>query len=219
MTVHSFSGVAIRSDWQGFLHCLRREGTPERVHFIELLIDGEMQDEICRRFGVLDGLDPAAPDFTYRRQVAIQSFLGYDYAVVPGSLGESLDAGLVHNSLVASDTALLERQGGRAYVDEHRGPVTSWEEFEAYPWPDPAGYHPPSLLWFQTNLPEGMCMIGGLIGSIFENISFLMGFETLCIALHEARDLVAAVSRKIIDLYAAELAVILQFDRVKVVWG
>ena len=38
-------------DWKGLLRCLRREGTPDRVYFIELLIDNylAMLDE-GRRF-------------------------------------------------------------------------------------------------------------------------------------------------------------------------
>jgi uroporphyrinogen decarboxylase len=62
-------------------------------------------------------------------------------------------------------------------------------------------------------------MIGGLVGSIYENISWLMGYETLCFALYEQRDLVAAISQRVIDLYRRELERILQFDRVKIVWG
>ena len=34
------------------------------------------------------------------------------------------------------DTASLQRDGGRNFMEEHRGPITSWTEFEAYPWPD-----------------------------------------------------------------------------------
>jgi len=209
----------ITPDWQGFLRCLRREGTPQRTHFIELIIDGEVQDEICRRYHLLDGLDRSDPFFHYRRQIIVQSFLGYDYVVVPGSVGESIDAGLFHHNLVTTDTASLQRLGGRSFVDEHRGPITTWAEFEAYPWPDPASFSTRALEWFEQNLPENMCMVGGLVGSIYENLSWLMGYETLCYALYEQRDLVAAISQKVCQLYWAELERILQFERVKVVWG
>jgi uroporphyrinogen decarboxylase len=211
--------VPIVPNWEGFVSCLRREGTPERAHFIELIIDGEVQDWICQRFGLLDELSPGDPYFSYKKQIALQSFLGYDYVVVPGSLGESLGFDLGDSRLVTDDTAALQRKGGRSYVNEHRGLITSWEEFEVYPWPDPGSYRMPSLEWFQANLPENMCMIGGLVGSIYENISWLMGYETLCYALSEQRDLVAAISQKVIETYCIELEMILQFDRVKVVWG
>jgi len=211
--------TSIQPDWRGFLSCLRQEGTPPRVHFIELIIDGEVKDEICRRYGLLEGLDPLERFFRYRKEIALQRFLGYDYVVCPGSSGESLDAGLAVHNLVTTDTAALQRGRGRSYVDEHRGPIASWEEFEAYPWPNPAAYDLTPLRWYQEHLPEDMCLIGGLVGSIYENISFLMGYETLCLALYEARDLVEAIGRKLVELYAAELEQILQFERVKVIWG
>jgi uroporphyrinogen decarboxylase len=211
--------INVTPDWQGFLKCLRREGTPERAHFIELIIDAEVQSAICQRFGLLEGLDAGDPFFIYKTQIALQSFLGYDYVVIPGSVGESLDSGLGHNNLVTADTAALQRSGGRSFVNEHRGPITNWQEFEAYPWPDPSSFNTRALEWFQKNLPDNMCIIGGLVGSIFENISWLLGYETLCIALYEQRDLVTAISQKLVELYRRELEVILQFDRVKVVWG
>jgi len=216
MQVSPFS-IPVVPDWEGFVRCLRREGTPERTHFIELIIDGEVQDLICQRFGLLDDLSPGDQFYKYKKQIVLQSFLGYDYLVIPGSVGESL--GFSHNDLVTVDTAALQRQGGRSYVNEHRGPISTWEEFETYPWPDPASYSTRALEWFQENLPDNMCMIGGLVGSIYENISWLMGYETLCYALSEQRDLVTAISQKVIDLYRKELERILQFDRVKVVWG
>jgi uroporphyrinogen decarboxylase len=151
--------------------------------------------------------------------VEVQSFLGYDYVVAPGSVGESLDSALKHKDLVTEDTAALKRKGGRAFVNEHRGPITNWEEFEAYPWPDPGSMNTRGLEWFQKNLTENMCVIGGLVGSIYENLSWLMGYETLCYALYEQRGLVAAISQRLIAIYCGELESLLQFDRVKVIWG
>jgi uroporphyrinogen decarboxylase len=211
--------VPVVPDWEGFINCIRQTGTPARAYFIELIIDGEVQDYICQRYGLLDDLSPADPFYKYKRQIALQSFLGYDYVVVPSSLGETTDFDLSNYSLVTDDTASLKRRSGRSYVNEHRGPITSWEEFESFPWPKPATHDVPSLDWFEANLPENMCMIGGLTGSIYENLSWLMGYETLCYALSEQRDLVAAISQKVIEKYSQELEYILQYDRVKVIWG
>jgi uroporphyrinogen decarboxylase len=216
MSANPFS-VPVVPDWQGFLQSIRREGTPKRAHFIELIIDGEVQDWICQRYGLLDDLSVNDPHFFYKKQIALQSFLGYDYVIVPSTLGESPD--FLRNDLGTVDTAALQRVGGRHYVNEHRGLITSWEEFEAYPWPDLVSHRSPSLEWFQENLPENMCMIGGLTGSIYENLSWMMGYETLCYALSEQRDLVTAISQRVIEIFRKELETILQFDRVKAVWG
>jgi len=206
-------------DWQSFLKCLKREGTPARVHFIELFLDGEVQEEICRRYALLDGLNPADPFFKHRRQIAIQSFLGYDYVLCPSGVKESITDAFKHVENITTDTAGLPRRNGRAYVDEHQGPLTNWQEFETFSWPDPAAESTRSLEWFQKNLPENMCMIGGLTGHIFEELSFLMGYETLCYALYDQRDLVAAISQKLVEMFRGVVSTFLQFDRVVAIWG
>ena len=47
------------------------------------------------------------------------------------------------------------------------------EEFEAYPWPDPAKFTTKQLEWYQENLPNDMCIIGGLVGAFAEELSWL----------------------------------------------
>jgi len=211
--------INVVPDWQGLLKCLRREGTPARVHFIELFLDPEVQEEICKRYDLLTGMDAGDPFFLHRRQIILQNFLGYDYVMYPESIGESVDSRLTLPERITADSAGLVRKGGRAYREEHKGPITSWKEFEAYPWPDPQADGTRSLDWFQDNLPENMCLIGGLVGSIYENLSFLMGYETLCYALKDQRDLVAAISQRLIEMYCKEVERLLQFDRVKMIWA
>ncbi|MCK4784078.1 MAG: hypothetical protein KAV87_10030 [Desulfobacteraceae bacterium] len=46
-----------------------------------------------------------------------------------------------------------------------------------------------------------------------------MGYETLCYALFDERELVSAISKRLIEIYEETLIRILQFERVKIVWG
>jgi uroporphyrinogen decarboxylase len=46
-----------------------------------------------------------------------------------------------------------------------------------------------------------------------------MGYETLCYALYDLRDLVEAISARLLEIHRRVLARILEFDRVKVIWG
>jgi hypothetical protein len=96
-------------NWEDFLKCLRREATPERTHYIELIIDGEVQDWICQQYGLLENLSGNDPYYIYKKQIALQSFLGYDYVVVPGSLGESLG----FRVMPGPPHTALQRAGGR----------------------------------------------------------------------------------------------------------
>ncbi len=205
----------VEPNWQGLRRCILREGTPDRVYHIELFLDGEVQEAICDRFGVLEGLDQNDPFFPHRRQIALQSFLGYDY--VRWSL-EGQDWPL--HRATAQDTAALARRDGRSFVDLHRGPIANWEEYEAYPWPDPEKASTASLEWFSEHLPENMCVIGsGGFAHFAEHLSWLMGYETLCTALYEQRDLVEAISQRLTDYYRVFLKRLLEFDCVKITWG
>lgn len=192
-----------------------RRGRPRRVHFIELFLDPEVSDAICDRYGVLDDLDPSDPFYTEKREIIVQSFLGYD------SVRASMSGMIMPLSyMTTDDTAELGRKGGRSYIDEHKGPITTWEEFEAYPWPDPKAASTRSLEWYAENLPDGMCVMGsGGFAHFAEYVTWLMGYESLCIALCEQRDLVAAISRRLIDMYIVFLERLLQFDCVKIIWG
>ena len=118
------------------------------------------------------------------------------------------------------DATALERAGGRSYMEEHVGPITSWEEFEAYPWPDPAAASTRSLEWYQENLPDDMCIIGsGGFAHFAEYLTWLMGYETLCYALYDQRDLVRAISERAMEISRVVLRRILEFDRVKFLWS
>jgi uroporphyrinogen decarboxylase len=205
----------VKPDWEGLVRCIRRQGTPARVHFIELFLDAEMQDAVCARFGLLNDLDPATPEFGWRRQMAIQRFLGYDY--VRCGVG-GLDMPLKRTAV--ADTAQMARATGRHYVDERTGPITNWAEFEAYPWPNPAACNTQALEWYSRNLPDDMCIIGsGGFAHFAEYLSWLMGYETLCYALTDRRDLVAAIAERLLSIYRPVLTALLQFDRVRIVWG
>jgi len=207
--------IDIAPDWEELVRCIERKGMPKRVHFIELFLDAEVQTALCDRFSLLDGLDPGGPFFEQKRQVILQRFLGYDY--VRCGL-DGLDMPLKRTSI--GDTAELQREGGRDYMDEHKGPITNWEEFEAYPWPDPESASTRSLEWYEANLPEDMCIIGsGGFAHFAEYLTWLMGYETLCFSLYDQRDLVAAISERLIEMFRVVVKRMLEFDRVKLIWG
>ena len=207
--------VEVSPDWQGLLSCIKREATPERVHHIELFLDGEVKSAICERYGLLEGLDESDPFFEQEREIRLQRFLGYDYV----RCGID-DVEFPLKRMAAEDTAELKRSCGREFVDEHKGLITSWEEYEAYPWPSPDSGSTRSLEWYCENLPEGMCIIGsGGFAHFAEYLSWLMGYETLCFALYENRDLVKAMDDRLTEIYDSFVRRMLAFDRVKIIWG
>jgi len=202
-------------DWRAFRDCILRKGTPARVHFIELLLDPEVQQAVCDLYGLLRGVDGDDPFFEQKRYLAVQRFLGYDY-VRCGLDGLAIEFQLDK----VADGAPLSRRGGRGFINEHRGPITTWEEFESFPWPDPERAGTRSLEWYSENLPENMCIIGsGGFAHFAEYLTWLMGYETLCYALYDDRDLVAAISGRLNQMYHVAVRRMLEFERVKLIWG
>ena len=208
-------GVPVEPDWEGLLACVRRSPAPRRVHFIELFLDAEVQRAICERYDLLDGLDPHDPHFLKRAYIRVQRFLGYDYVTCSPRGVE-----LTFSRLQADDTADLRRTGGRQYMEEHHGPISSWADFEAYPWPDADAANTEDFEWYSENLPDDMCIIAfGAFGHPCEHLTWLMGYESLCFALYDQPDLVEAIARRCDALSEAMAALCLQFPRVKIMWG
>jgi len=105
--------TSIKPNWKALVRCIERKGTPDRVHFIELFLDREVQAAICNQYDLLDGLDPDDPFHSQKAQIRLQRFLGYDY--VRCGLEElemplwraQIDDTAPHNSAwPAADTAL-----------------------------------------------------------------------------------------------------------------
>jgi len=207
--------IQIEPDWEALLRCIRRQGTPERVHYFELYLDQEIQDELCRRYDILEGLNADEAFFSLKRHLTLQRFLGYDYV----SCGlDDFDMPFTWNTV--QDQSELARSGGRRFIDEHIGPISNWDDFEKYPWPNPLAASTRSLEWYTKHLPEDMCIVVGQgLTAFTEYLSYLMGYETLCYALYDQQDLVKAISDRLISI--AEIAVkrMLEFERVKIVWG
>ena len=205
----------VEPDAEAFLANLRRQGTPQRVHNIEFWIDAEVQEAICRSFNLTDGLSEDDPYFREKREIALRRFLGYDY-VTFDNFNPLFD--MPDNVIRTSDFADLPRQGGRVFLNEHRGPIASWEDFEKYPWLDPQRDIPfRSLVWYEKNLPDDMCVVPNTHGHFAEFLTWLMGYETLCYALYDNRELVAAVANKILEFARGVLEQLLQFDCVKAI--
>ena len=203
-----------KPDCQGLIDNIRRKGTPRRVHHMELFHDVEIHDAINQRFGIGSGLKADDPDFNRKRYVEFQRFLGFDHISV-GLSGPSQDWPLHHLPLNAPE----RKSGRRDYMDEHVGPVANWEQFEKYPWPNAAAPDATAdLEWWEKNLPEDMCIISHT-GHFCEYLSWLPGYETLCIALYDDPKLVQAIADKILEFHKVEVKRLLQFSRVKAIWG
>lgn len=210
-------GSELKPDWAALAANVLRKGTPKRVHHIELFQDAEVRNAIAARFNLMEGVSLSDPDFERKKLIAVQRFCGFDYVRV-GLVDVSLE---IFGDTIEDTSADLKRSNGRRFVDENAGPIRNWSDFEQFRWPNPKA---PSVLreleWFDRNLPEDMCIIGsGGFAHFAEYLTWIMGYQTFCLALYDQRDLVKALADRLKDFYRDCLDCILQFDRVKIVWG
>ena len=213
----SFEGFVtpIRIDYEGLIETIQRRGTPDRVYHMELFQDVEIRNAIAERFDVYSDIDVADPRREEKQHIAMQRFCGFD--TVRANLDDITWPMFRHN---VDDTANLQRESGRHFQDEHTGPITNWEEFEKYPWPNPSRPEcTKTLEWYQKNLPDDMCIVSGSMSHFCEHLTWLMGYETFCYALFDMRDLVEAIAEKLIDIYDRTLDQYLAFDRLRMVFA
>ncbi len=204
----------IKLNVDGLLKNLRRAGTPDRTYYIELFLDYEVESALCERFHLLDGLDPADEHYYWRREIALYRFLGYEginYSIPQFVFPRD-------NYGQTEDTAALTREGGRNWTSETQGVISSWEDFERYPWPDARNYDLSGLEWLEKNLPDDMCLVSRC-HSIFEEVTWLFSYQGLCYALYDQPDLVDAMFQRVGELHNQVAEILVQSERIKLLFG
>lgn len=205
----------IEPDFEGLLKCIRREGEPKRVYFAELFLDPEIVNAIARRFDIAKDLNPSDPFFIAKRDIALYRFLGYDMFRInlPGfEFPIQLHA--------ASDAATRSEQAraSRDWVDESKGPIQNWDDFERYPWPKVSNVDTRLLEWYEKNLPDGMAVYE-LTAHVLENVTWAVGYESLCYMVYDQPDLVEAIAARVGELYLEHARLLCQFPKIGVIWG
>lgn len=201
-------------DFDAFRANVLRLGTPRRVHHLELKIDDEVKDAIGGRHGLEVGAAPDDPHFGLRRDIVLHRFLGHDtfrvYLDGTRFPRELLDAG---------DTAAgSQSRGTRAWTDETVGPIAGWEDFERYPWPTIEAVDLSPLEWLDRNLPDDM-KVGFSATQILEQVTWLLGYESLCLKLYDAPDLVDAMFARVGEFFLRVAETVCQFDCLGLIFG
>lgn len=173
---------------------LLRQGPPGPVPLIEFLADVEFMEEIVgekfpiHRLSEINTCDREACQRACDLIIQFQRQMGYDYVAV------LVEVPLNSVYTPASDTSVSGSV--RYWQDQSRGVITSWAEFERYPWPSPADINFWPLEYTAGHLPDGMQIVAVCDG-VFEWVKAMMGFETLALALMDEPELVAAMCERV----------------------
>lgn len=193
-------------DFEGLQSCIRREKTPERVYFMEFIQSGQVKENISERFGLAEKLNSNDPFYRLKKEIQIQSFLGYEMISVQPEIMPIFKLDL-----------LRDQKENVISTDQHAsGPIQSWKDFENYPWPEVSGINLSSLEWLEKNLPENMrCYCSVPIGMY----KYLIGLEAMCYMIYDQPDLIAAVLDKIRNIFVDFCHAVAQFSCFGVMWG
>lgn len=199
------------------LTVLRREGEPDRVPFLELFADLQIMESVLNKPfpDVLDRQERVVDRDAEARYcdllIEFNYSLGYDYV-----RGIARGAGFEYNRLQVDDTAELSK-GTRQWARESDGVITSWEDYERYPWPKTEDVDYWMLEYLSAHLPEGMKLIGHA-GTILEPVTWLMGYQNLAMALYDQPDLVKTMFDRVGQMFLDRCDTVCQFDAIGAIW-
>lgn len=186
-------------DVTGFIAQIRGERVLSRVPFIEYIMDDVVQKPIVTDLLGREWVSPAGDRESWEAYldnfIAIWRHLGYDIV--------RLEIGLPfpRKGLTGDDPTMAA--GQRSWVDEHEGTITTWDQFEQYPWPDPGAVPLWILEYICENLPEGMGFVTCHGGGVYEHMSSLLSYEQLAYLLVDDPELVRAITDRVGALIAA----------------
>jgi len=108
----------------------------------------------------------------------------------------------------------------RYWVNDNRGPIGSWDDFERYPWPKKIRSINQSSRLMAKRIPDGMKVMV-IPGGVFEWTTWLFGLTPFCFLLVDQPNLVDAVIQKVSNLIFAVVEEIYRrwSDRIGIIGG
>lgn len=187
-------------------------GEPDAVPTAELKVEDYIKGEF---------LGAPLPSLTgdprgyFERDIEFHARAGYDYMRV----APMVDYGDHWRSAKHSYSAGSNQVTERKWAMTRGGLIATEDDFDRFPWPEPAEA---TYEWLQIAsdlLPPKMALGTSLKGGgIFERSWMLMGFEAFSFAVLDRPDLVARIIDRVGQTYYDFLRTALECDRVQLVW-
>jgi uroporphyrinogen decarboxylase len=219
-----------KPDIEKFLDTMSGGRVPERAPMVEYLVDNAIMRPILEDMMGRTWVDTSDKDeymggqMEFSRedletvdawldnQIAFWYHMGYDFVRVEVSLP------LPAVSHVTADTARGWEDHNRAWQGLEPGVIQTRDDFERYPWPEigDRGFY--LHRYICDHLPDGLGFMTCHAGGVYEHVSRLMGYEGLCLALLDNRELVRAVADKTGSLIYEYNRRLLKLDGVSVIF-
>ncbi len=181
-----------------FDHFLRAVTTrePGPVPVGDLFADAEtisafLGEDVPRMAGVRDLSEGMK---ILEKTIQFSARAGWDFVTAHSILGFT---GLTYN--ITENMSPEVAAGKRGFLDDNAGPIMSWDDFEAYPWPESPGTINIANRALSQMVPDGMKLMV-LPGGLFEWTSWLMGLVPFSYALTDQPDLVDAIRDRVSEI-------------------
>jgi uroporphyrinogen decarboxylase len=195
-----------KPDREELKEIILRKKVPSEVHFVELHIDKEIIRYFTEKKFDRPWIEPSLAKDKKSQEVALKNYiecwyrLGYDCLRFISDFRFSGSLSFASKKRLGKDTASLSK-GDRLWVEEEKGIITSWEDFEKYSWPRLEKLDLWPFEFASRNLPEGMGVFASFSPGVLEVLSNeLFGLETLSYFLYDSPDLVEAASNRVGEL-------------------
>lgn len=194
------------------LHTALMCGIPDRVPTAELKCEDFIKEAFLGRPLPSISADPRG---YIEADIEFHWNAGYDFIRVAPTLAYTEHWVATRHAYAAGSPE--ERQ--RKWAMAHEGIIRTEDDFERFPWPDPAEATYDWIEIASDITPPEMQLATSLKGGgIFERAWMLMGFEAFSFALLEDPDLVARLIDRTGEIYYEFLRRAFEHDRVRFVW-
>ena len=198
-----------RPDFDRLLTALTCAGEPDRVPLVELGIGYEVIG------GMLGRKVESFADVAEFYKTA-----GYDYLKVTPIYDWNPEKRAPKEGVRQSTgkfSANTDQDVDIHFASEGKGIITSWADFESYPWVDPKSLDYSIYERASGLLAPGMKIIGHQ-GDIFTQLWILMGFETFSYKCAEEPELVSAMASKIGEIVCTMFEIIAEKKNIGALW-
>jgi uroporphyrinogen decarboxylase len=219
-------------DFEGrFLKTVFCQGEADRVPLVETGVDGAIKSRFLGR--PLKGLAD---------EVAFWDAAGYDLIPLEGGLRTIIDAAIHHEKTGRFESGLLlhpkvaaaiafaidrlapqhlttEDSDGsrRTWAAEGKGFITTLEDYDAFPWPDPHDMDYSTLKAIRNALLPGMGAIP-FAGAIFSSVMLMMGVEECLIQMTQESELFRTLVKRVGEFQVDVVDIILGLGTVGGIW-
>jgi len=200
-----------KPDAKRFIDILMGKIKVSKPPLVEYLVDDVILKPIIKdllgRDWVVDVGDQNSREAYLDNYIEFWYRMGYDFVRYERGLP------FLEKTVLGLDVSLgVNKQ--RTWADQHHGNITTWKDFESFPWPKIEDYDFSHFEYINNHLPDGMGFMTCHAGGIFEHLSMIMSIEGLSLALCENPALVKAVVDEIGELIMLFYEQLLGLDKV-----